>query len=124
MITFVHLNFISMNKLFTKLQVVTLLSVMASFTVTSCVNEEYDLSQGVDMDMQLLQNATVPIGDTGSIGINTLLGDTQSGSSFFNLSESGDLSLSFGSERLTQTFSVPEVNLSGDGGLKMDIFEI
>lgn len=124
MITFVHLNFISMNKLFTKLQVVTLLSVMATFTVTSCVNEEYDLSQGVDMDMQLLQNATVPIGDTGSIGINTLLGDTQSGSSFFNVSESGDLSLSFGSEKLTQTFSVPEVNLSGDGGIKMDSFEI
>lgn len=112
-----------MNKLFTKLQLVTM-SAMAALTVTSCVNEEYDLSQGVDMDMQLLQNATVPIGDTGSIGINTLLGDAQSGSSFFNVTESGDLSLSFGNEKLIQKFSVPEVNLSGDGGIKMDNFEI
>ena len=112
-----------MNKLFTKLQLVTM-SAMAALTVTSCVNEEYDLSQGVDMDMQLLQNATVPIGDTGSIGVNTLLGDAQSGSSFFNVSESGDLSLSFGNEKLIQKFSVPEVNLSGDGGIKMDNFEI
>ena len=113
-----------MKKLFTNFHVAALLAVSAAIVATSCVNEEYDLSQGVDMDMQLLQNATVPIGDTGSIGINTLLGDTQSGSSFFNVSESGDLSLSFGNEKLVQTFSIPEVNLGGDGGLTMDNFEI
>ena len=91
---------------------------MAVFSMLSCVNEEYDLSKGVEMDVQLLQNTTIPLGNTGTISINSLLGDVSSGSSFFKIDENGDMSMDFGHEVLTQSFTMPEVTLGGEGGLK------
>lgn len=105
-----------MNKLFNRLQAALVLTVMAVFSLLSCVNEDYDISEGIEMDMQLLQNTVIPLGSTGSIAINTLLGDTADGS-FFNVADNGDMSLSFGHEVLSQTFSVPEVALDGKGGI-------
>lgn len=105
-----------MNKLFNRLQAALVLTVMAVFSLLSCVNEDYDISEGIDMEMQLLQNTVIPLGSTGSIAINTLLGDTADGS-FFNVADNGDLSLSFGHEVLSQTFSVPDVALDGKGGI-------
>ena len=80
-----------MNKLLKNCHAVTLICVMAVFSMLSCVNEEYDLSKGVEMDVQILQNTTIPLGNTGSIAINSLLGDVSNGSSFFNIDENGDI---------------------------------
>lgn len=105
-----------MTKLFNKFQTAKVLTVLAVFSFVSCVNEDYDISEGIEMDMQLLQNTTIPLGNTGTIAINTLLGDTADGS-FFNIADNGDMSLSFGHEVLSQTFTVPEVALDGKGGI-------
>lgn len=105
-----------MTKLFNRLQTAKVLTVLAVFSLVSCVNEDYDISEGIEMDIQLLQNTTIPLGNTGTIAINTLLGDTADGS-FFNIADNGDMSLSFGHEVLSQTFTVPEVALDGKGGI-------
>lgn len=105
-----------MIKLFNKLQTAKVLTVLAVFSLVSCVNEDYDISEGIEMDIQILQNTTIPLGNTGTIAINTLLGDTADGS-FFNIADNGDMSLSFGHEVLSQTFTVPEVALDGKGGI-------
>lgn len=105
-----------MTKLFNRLQTAKVLTVLAVFSFVSCVNEDYDISEGIEMDIQLLQNTTIPLGNTGTIAINTLLGDTADGS-FFNIADNGDMSLSFGHEVLSQTFTVPEVALDGKGGI-------
>lgn len=105
-----------MTKLFNRLQTAMVLTVLAVCSFVSCVNEDYDISEGIEMDMQLLQNTTIPLGNTGTIAINTLLGDTANGS-FFNIADNGDMSLSFGHEVLSQTFTVPEVALDGNGGI-------
>ena len=109
-----------MIKLFNRLQAALVLTVMAVFSLLSCVNEDYDISEGIDMEVQLLQNAIIPIGNTGSIAINTLLGDTAGGSSLFNISDNGDMSLSFGHESLSQSFEVPELALDGKGGISVN----
>jgi hypothetical protein len=105
-----------MTKLFNRPQTAMVLTVLAVFSFVSCVNEDYDISEGIEMDIQLLQNTTIPLGNTGTIAINTLLGDTADGS-FFNIADNGDMSLSFGHEVLSQTFTVPEIALDGKGGI-------
>ena len=105
-----------MTKLFNRPQTAMVLTVLAVFSFVSCVNEDYDISEGIEMDIQLLQNTTIPLGNTGTIAINTLLGDTAN-SSFFNVADNGDMSLSFGHEVLSQTFTVPEIVLDGKGGI-------
>ena len=107
-----------MTKLINKLQAATVLT-LAAVSFVSCVNEDYDISEGIDLNVQLLQNTTIPVGNTEAISINTLLGDNVSGTSLFNIAENGDLSLTFANGSFTQTFEVPEVSLEGKGGLSV-----
>ena len=109
-----------MNKLFNSRPVIAFLTVMTAFSFTACVNEEYDISNGIDMDMTLLPNTTIPLGNVPPISISSLLGDTQSASSILKEDRNGNLSLSFGSDRITQSFTMPEVEIGGDGGIKFD----
>lgn len=107
-----------MNKLFFKRTAIAAFFSVTAIISYSCVNEEYDLSQGVDMDMTLLQNTTIPLGNVSAISINTLLGDTGSESSLFSTDKNGNLSLSFGNDVLSQTFKMPKVEIGGEGGLE------
>lgn len=106
-----------MNKLFSKIKVVAACSAIALVSLTSCVNEEYDLSNGIDLDMQFLQNAAIPIGSVAPISIKELLGGSGSASSLMTEDKKGNLTLSFFQDVLTQTFNMPEVHLDGEGGL-------
>lgn len=108
-----------MNELFFKHQAISVVLILTAMAHLSCVNEEYDLSKGIDMDMTLLQNTSIPLGNVAEISINNLLGET-SGSSVFGTDKNGNLSLSFGKDVLTKTFKMPEVELGGDGGLNFD----
>ena len=106
-----------MDKLFTKIKVAAPVFAMALVSLTACVNEEYDLSKGVDMDMQILQNAAVPVGNVAPISIKDLLGNADSSSSLITEDGDGNLSLTLVNDALTQTFKMPDVELDGDGGL-------
>jgi len=106
-----------MKKLFFNLAATPLLVAAAAILTLSCVNEDYDLSKGVDMDMTLLQNTTIPIGNVSTISIQTLLGDTGSGTSVFDVDKNGNMSLSFGGDELSSSFTMPEVSIGGEGGM-------
>lgn len=110
-----------MKKLFNGWSAGCILTLAASFSFVSCVNEEYDLSQGIDMDMTLLQNTAIPLGKVAPIPLSSLLGDIEgSDSSPLKVDEQGNISLSFGNDKISQTFTMPEVEIGGDGGLKFD----
>lgn len=104
-----------MNNPFTKILNLSVLSVGALCSVMSCVNEDYDLSKGLDMDMQLLQNTTVPIGNISTVTLETLL--KVSDNEMFKTDEDGNLSLSFFQDSRSETFILPDITLDGDGGL-------
>ena len=106
-----------MNNLFSKIKYLAGFCAIASVSMTSCVNDEYDLSKGLDMDMQLLQGTSLPLGNVAPVSIKDLLGGTGSESSFISEDESGNLSFSFFKDQLNQSFQMPEVRLDGDGGL-------
>lgn len=101
-----------MKRLFSKLAVMSLTAIFSC----SCVNPDYDLSQGLELDMVLLPNTAVPVGNVEPVSISTLLGDANSSSSMMSIDEAGNMTLSFGNDTLTQTFTMPEVNLGGEGG--------
>lgn len=106
-----------MNNLFSKIKYLAGFCAIASVSMTSCVNDEYDLSKGLDMDMQLLQGTSLPLGNVAPVSIKDLLGGTGSESSFISEDESGNLSFSFFKDELNQSFQMPEVRLDGDGGI-------
>lgn len=58
----------------------TVSSGLLLLMTVSCVNEEYDLSKEIDMDMTLLRNTSVPVGNAGRISIDEFLSldDTES----------------------------------------------
>ena len=106
-----------MNKLFSKIKVAAAFSAMTLVALASCVNEEYDLAKGIDMDVQILQNAALPIGNVAPISIKNILGDTDSTASVITEDEYGNMKLSFFQDVMTHTFTMPDVALDGDGGL-------
>ena len=107
-----------MKKLFNGWSAGCILALAASFSFVSCVNEEYDLSQGIDTNMTLLQNTTIPLGKVAPIPLSSLLGDLEgSDSTPLKVDEQGNISLSFGNDRITQSFTMPEVEIGGEGSL-------
>ena len=110
-----------MKKLFNGWSAGCILALAASFSFVSCVNEEYDLSQGIDTNMTLLQNTSIPLGKVAPIPLSSLLGDIEgSDSTPLKVDEQGNISLSFGNDRITQSFTMPEVEIGGEGGLKFE----
>lgn len=109
-----------MNKLSINRLVIFLIAFAAISSLASCVNEEYDLSKGLETDVTVLQNVALPLGNVPPVSINTLLGETGSQESVLNVDEDGNLYLSFGNDVLSQTFTIPEVEVGGDGGIRFD----
>ena len=107
----------TMNKLFAKIRAITCLSVLASFTFTSCVNEEYDISKGIDLDMQLLQNTSFPLGNISTISIESLLMGDDSMSSVFDVDSEGNLSLKLFNDVISEVVEMPTISFSGEGGI-------
>ncbi|MBE6231710.1 MAG: hypothetical protein E7117_04990 [Bacteroidales bacterium] len=48
-------------------------SGILSLVSVSCVNEEYDLSKDIDMEMTVLRNTSVPVGSAGRISVDEFL---------------------------------------------------
>lgn len=108
-----------MTKLFSKHLSPSLSLILTALVFLSCVNEEYDLSKGIDMDMTFLQNTSIPLGNVAEISVNDLLGNTDD-SSAFTADRRGNLSFSFGKDLISKTFKMPEVELGGDGGMNFE----
>ena len=87
--------------------------MLAGAMVVSCVNPDYDLSKGVDMDMTLLPNTTIPLGNIASVSVSDLFGGESSG---LTVSEDGDLSITFGGGESRTSFEMPQINMGGEDG--------
>ena len=79
-------------------------------SLNSCVNEEYDLSEDIDMEMTVLKNVSLPIGDVETITLNNLL-TIDEDSEMINVSESGNYSLSFAGQAITTEVEIPYIFL-------------
>lgn len=80
---------------------------------SGCVNEQYDLSKGIDMTIGADVNISVPVGSTEFIEIGDFLKIEESENNMIFMDETtGDYYLSFaGKEPFSTTIEVPEINL-------------
>ena len=80
---------------------------------SGCVNEQYDLSKGIDMTIGADVNISVPVGSTEFIEIGDFLKIEESENNIIFMDETtGDYYLSFsGDEPFSTTIEVPEINL-------------
>ena len=96
---------------------------------SGCVNEQYDLSKGIDMTIGADVNISVPVGSTEFIEIGDFLKIEESENNMIFMDETtGDYYLSFaGKEPFSTTIEVPEINLgkteSEEVKVKLDISE-
>ena len=96
---------------------------------SGCVNEQYDLSKGIDMTIGADVNISVPVGSTEFIEIGDFLKIEESENNMIFMDETtGDYYLSFaGKEPFSTTIEVPEINLgttqSKEVEVKLDISE-
>lgn len=96
---------------------------------SGCVNEQYDLSKGIDMTIGADVNISVPVGSTEFIEIGDFLKIEESENNMIFMDETtGDYYLSFaGKEPFSTTIEVPEINLgkteSEEVTVKLDISE-
>lgn len=82
--------------------------VVWGLSAVSCVNEEYDLSKEIDLEMTILRNTSVPIGHTGMVGLDEFLSLDESESIISKDSE-GNLYFTFSQEiPEVQDFNIPE----------------
>lgn len=80
---------------------------------SGCVNEQYDLSKGIDMTIGADVNISVPVGSTEFIEIGDFLKIEESENNMIFMDETtGDYYLSFaGKEPFSTTIEVPEIDL-------------
>lgn len=107
-----------MKKLFFRLFLALTSSVVTLFLLPSCVNEDYDLSKGVEMDIHLLHNTSIPIGNFSHIPVMSLFGDAGTENSVFMIDDEGNISLFLTEDVISETFQMPQLNIDGDGGLQ------
>lgn len=79
-------------------------------TVSSCVNEEYDMSEGIDMEMTLLKNAVIPVGDVEKILIENML-TIDEDDEVITVDKDGNYSLNFAATGTNAEMQAPEVIL-------------
>ncbi len=95
--------------MFNKTSICFYLMFMA-IAMSSCINEEYDISDGIDMDMTLLKNVSIPIGNVEKITVDELLVIDEDDENI-TVDGKGNYSISFAGTTITEELVVPEVNL-------------
>lgn len=94
--------------------------VVSLFTLSSCVNKEYDLSNGVDTNITLLKNIPVPIGTLDPIKLESILNIDSESNNFIKKTESGDYSLLFECDEISQSFTVENMQLNEFQGVESE----
>lgn len=79
---------------------------------TSCVNEEYDLSNGIDMTIDVNGDISAPVGSTEKILIGELLEIDDSEEAVISADANGNYTLSVSGDEITRNIDVPEISFS------------
>ena len=86
--------------------------LMLLMAMASCVNEEYDLSNGVDMEMTVLPDACLPVGNIEKITLDKiLLIEEDEENSLISTDQDGNYSLRFSGEKINVENSIPEFGI-------------
>lgn len=83
---------------------------IVSLCSTSCVNEAYDLSKGIDTSIDINADISVPFGSTQKILIGDLL-EIDSGNSMITVADNGDYVFSIQGDPITRTVEMPDLDL-------------
>lgn len=82
---------------------------------SSCVNEDYDLSKEIDMEMTILKNMAVPVGDIQKIELSKVLSLDEE-NSMISTDADGDYLISFEGDPFSASVEVPSISLVGSDG--------
>lgn len=82
---------------------------------SSCVNEDYDLSKEIDMEMTILKDLAVPVGDIQKIELSKVLSLDEE-NSMISTDADGDYLISFEGDPFSASVEVPSISLVGPDG--------
>lgn len=109
-IKFVHPKIVIMKNRFKRRRLLysALFSSLMLFSLTSCVNEDYDLENDIDLNVTVLKNLSFPVGSLMKVQLSELL-EMSDDISVITSDEAGNLSFSLSDDQnvLSQSISVP-----------------
>ena len=92
---------------------------------TSCVNEEYDLDKEIDMEMTLLKNVSLPVGNIEKFTLAEILEiETSENSTGIIIDENGDYMLNFSGEKIESQIEIPSMNMADGGTIESEPIEV
>ena len=94
----------------TKTQVAMLFAAASVLVASSCVNEEYDLNNGIDTTVDINGDISAPLGSTEQIKIGDFL-EIEEGS-VIQTDDNGDYVLKITGDPIEETITVPSITLN------------
>ena len=107
MTTFVEISYNIMIKTILSRSLLAVSACVLLFS--SCVNEEYDLDKGIDTEMTILKNISMPVGDLEKIVLMDILEIEEN--SIIYADDNNDLVLSFKGDEMSTDIELPEVTI-------------
>lgn len=102
-----------------------LIAVPALTIFSSCVNEEYDLDKEIDMEMTLLKNVSLPVGNIEKFTLAEILEiETSENATGIIIDENGDYMLNFSGEKIESQIEIPSMNMADGGSIESEPIEV
>lgn len=103
----------------------TLIAIPTLTIFTSCVNEEYDLDKEIDMEMTLLKNVSLPVGNIEKFTLAEILEiETSENATGIIIDENGDYMLNFSGEKIESQIEIPSMNMADGGTIESEPIEV
>ena len=103
----------------------TLITIPTLTIFTSCVNEEYDLDKEIDMEMTLLKNVSLPVGNIEKFTLAEILEiETSENATGIIIDENGDYMLNFSGEKIESQIEIPSMNMADGGTIESEPIEV
>ncbi len=97
--------------------------VLGMLALSACVNEDYDLSKELDIEMTILKNVSLPFGDVEKISIGDIL-TLEDAESMISKNEDGDYIFSFGGDEISVDVEIPSFSVFPAEGIHTEPIEI
>ena len=103
----------------------TLIAIPTLTIFSSCVNEEYDLDKEIDMEMTLLKNVSLPVGNIEKFTLAEILEiETSENATGIIIDENGDYMLNFSGEKIESQIEIPSMNMADGGTIESEPIEV
>lgn len=92
--------------------------------LSACVNEEYDLSKGIDTEITILKNVSMPLGSIEPVTIEKILNLEQEDISVLCKNDDGDFIFTFTGSEISAEIDVPSFSIAPAGGIQTEPIEV